>query len=234
MERIVAGIKNVMSDRAATQVLGLLDKLVTGSSWRLSESNLHVLDMSSQFEALLEWLGSSTLNPAQFLKGMPPSFAVPLWEETKSVHKTNCLPESIFGLADYLFRLAPNMTMLTWEALVLLIKNKTFQWFESLTDSERAEHFATAKLHAPMLHALYLERKATLLRKDIEKLQGAREEAQRRREHALKTQSVLSKKVMVLAIWTNEHEVELGLSLLETASKKKKALETAQISKKCA
>jgi hypothetical protein len=270
---------------AQLKVLGLLDKCVTGPLWRLSESDIHILDMADQFSALLTWLGANILDPSAFLRGEPPAFSAAalrmgadscldalvvdsnevmdehllsiakptllvcqryfqitvkdflnegkfsvansgeIRQETNSVLKTNRIPESVFGLADWLFGRAPNMTMLTREALVLMIKNKTFAWFDQLSENGRTIHLRLATQQAAVLRVQYLQRKATMLAERQEKLKEAKEEGRRKRMRAVCIRSDLTKQVTVHGLWTNEIEVDSGLAKLSHTAKTK-ALKT--------
>uniref|UniRef100_A0A914UPI9 Uncharacterized protein n=1 Tax=Plectus sambesii TaxID=2011161 RepID=A0A914UPI9_9BILA len=149
----------------------------------------------------------------------------PLRNVTKSVLKTNRIPESVFGLTDYLFRRAPNMTMLTREALVLLLKNKTFAWFDTLSLEEKTTQLKLAKERGPALCSLYLQRKKALTEERKERLRKAKEETVRQRMSAVVVRSNLTNQVAVYGLWTNELEVDMGLAKLSKPSEKLRALE---------
>jgi hypothetical protein len=166
------------------------------------------------------------LTVKEFLSGgrFSEELSGPLREETKSVLKTNRLPESVFGLADWLFGRAPNMTMLTREALVLVIKNKTFAWFDSLTAEEKVKEFQLAKVRAKALRVMFLQRKAAMAEERCVRLKNAKEEAVRQRMLAVTVLSDLTKQVTKYGLWTNEIEVDVALNVLPTRTAKVKAL----------
>jgi hypothetical protein len=123
-----------------------------------------------------------------------------LREQTTSVLKTNTFPESVFGLTDMLFTRAPNMTMLTRESLVLMIKNKTFDWYDSLSASKKCAVFSAAKLRAPDLRSLYLQQRLTLIEERKKKLLDAKEDAHQRQMQTVKTLSLLTKQVTLYGL----------------------------------
>uniref|UniRef100_A0A914UN06 Uncharacterized protein n=1 Tax=Plectus sambesii TaxID=2011161 RepID=A0A914UN06_9BILA len=73
----------------------------------------HVLQSAKRY---FELSISEFINSGKYSEGVASDT---LRKETVSVLKSNRLPESVFGLTDWLFTHAPNMTMLTRETLVM-------------------------------------------------------------------------------------------------------------------
>jgi len=51
------------------RALGLIDKFITGPLWKILESSLHILDTSTYFTKLLEFLAESGEDASEFLTG---------------------------------------------------------------------------------------------------------------------------------------------------------------------
>jgi hypothetical protein len=160
----LAGVRPSFSDVAlSTSADSCLDCLVAESE---EEVGHHLPIIAAQ--VLLTSLRFFKLNVKDFLTGGRFSENVAthsLREETRSVLKTNRLPESVFGFTDWLFARAPNMSMLTREALVLVCKNKTFDWFDELSTKEQSNQWKLAKNRCLGLRLRYLQRKSTVLAK---------------------------------------------------------------------
>ena len=54
---------------AGCRALGLIDKLVTGPLWRILESDIHILDVSSEYTQLLQFFTECSNDASQFLTG---------------------------------------------------------------------------------------------------------------------------------------------------------------------
>lgn len=59
---------------AEAKVLALFGRLVTGPLWRLLESKIHILDMSSKYVQLLKWLHDAAEDPSNFLSASSAPF----------------------------------------------------------------------------------------------------------------------------------------------------------------
>ena len=68
-------LKSVLDDAnnelyiSGCRALGLIDKFITGPLWKLLESNLHILDMSTHFTKLLEFVTECAEDATEFLTG---------------------------------------------------------------------------------------------------------------------------------------------------------------------
>ena len=68
-------LKSVLDDPnnelyiSGCQALGLIDKFITGPLWKQLESNLHILDMSTHFTKLLEFVKECAEDATEFLTG---------------------------------------------------------------------------------------------------------------------------------------------------------------------
>lgn len=68
-----------------------------------------------------------------------------IWEESQSTVKHNKLQEFFFGQLDFLLRFKPNATTLCNEAFLIFAHNKTNNWLEDLSDTERDSLLEEAK-----------------------------------------------------------------------------------------
>uniref|UniRef100_A0A914V4C0 Uncharacterized protein n=1 Tax=Plectus sambesii TaxID=2011161 RepID=A0A914V4C0_9BILA len=109
--------------------------------------------------------------------------------------------------------------MLTRETLVMVIKNKTYQWLDKLSPSARLAQLTAAKERAPALRSLYLQRKSALIEERKSKLLEAKEDTTRRQMQAVRTLSTLTTQMAVYGLWTNEIELDLGLTPLSDSEK---------------
>ena len=68
-------LKSVLDDAnndlyiSGCRALGLIDKFITGPLWKILESSLHNLDMSTHFTKLLEFLTECAEDATEFLTG---------------------------------------------------------------------------------------------------------------------------------------------------------------------
>lgn len=60
-----------------------------------------------------------------------------LYHETRSVPKTNVIPERDFAVLDRLLSQKPNVSYIALESLLLFSHNKTSAWLDSKTPQER-------------------------------------------------------------------------------------------------
>ena len=60
---------------AGGKALGLIDKLITGPLWRVMESDLHILDMSTYYTRLLQFLVNSSQDATEFFTGEAAPFS---------------------------------------------------------------------------------------------------------------------------------------------------------------
>jgi len=58
-------------------------------------------------------------------------------EKVRNAPKTSSYAESVFGQLDHLLRTKPNMTTLAAEASIMFLNNKTADWLDSQTESNK-------------------------------------------------------------------------------------------------
>ncbi|CAC5358011.1 unnamed protein product [Mytilus coruscus] len=72
---------------ACCKVLGLISKLITAPLWRLIESNMHVLDMNTNYLSLLTYLDRMSKDSTDFITGEEFPFPRELVEKDKMLEK---------------------------------------------------------------------------------------------------------------------------------------------------
>ena len=97
-------------------------------------------------------------------------------QETKSVPKSNVVPERDFAMLDRLMTQKPNATYIALESLLLYSHNKTATWLENKTIEEKKRHLHAACTLTSVHRANFrkrredieLKRKEDLLQKERE------------------------------------------------------------------
>ena len=134
---------------AGCKALGLIDKLITGPLWRVMESDLHILDMSTYYTRLLQFLVNSSQDATEFLTGEAVPFpGVPIKKDevwaalvTPSPldHIVQQLLQAVFKSVELLVRrmLADHLPGGTWEEADELTREQTKLVKKTNTVSER-------------------------------------------------------------------------------------------------
>ena len=147
-----------------------------------------------------------------------------LTEETKSVPTTNTISERDFAQLDRLLREKPNATILSLEAMILFCNNKTAEWLNSKTATERGELLRKARSCMSDLKHRYQVRKKQLLEDRVKSLQAKQAALLHLQEKKLREKENLMQAVMVYGLWQTEQQVKDGLTKLKTKSSKLEAL----------
>ena len=85
-----------------------------------------------------------------------------LVEQTKSVLTTNTISERDYAKLDLLLHEKPNATTLSLEALILFSNNKTANWLQEKSPTEREALLQKARVCANDFRKLYRARKLVL------------------------------------------------------------------------
>ena len=131
---------------------------------------------------------------------------------TASVLKSNRMPESVFGLADWLFRKGPNMSMIHREALVLLMKNKPLAWLDKLAPAEWQSVMTNARIRGKEFNKELHHRQMALAEQPRDKLEKARAEQQQKAMRGVKIRSALVSSIYKYGFWTNAFEMESSIA----------------------
>lgn len=147
-----------------------------------------------------------------------------MFDEAKSVPKTNVTPERDFAVLDRLLSQKPNATFIALESLLLFSHNKTSTWLYSKTPQERERLLQAARTMTSVHRANFQKRRVEIERRRREEQEKRERERLKREKHAIEEKEDLTKEISRIGLWTSETEVSNGLDALRTASAKKDAL----------
>ena len=97
-------------------------------------------------------------------------------EQAANVPATNMASERDFGVFDLLSHLKPAARLISHEALVMWIKNKTIAWLNSLSPEEKEKCMADARANTGAILDRYKERKEKIFQQRKERLLENREQ----------------------------------------------------------
>ena len=154
-------------------------------------------------------------------------------EETKSVGVSNIVSERDFAQLDHLIRQKPSATILSLEAHILFVNNKTSAWLRQKTAAEREELLSVARSLAPSHRRQFRERLSQLRKQREEALQKKQLEAERKAKRLLQEKEKLTAEIVQHGLWQTREEVECSVARISGEGKKKEAIKSQLRFRKC-
>ena len=146
--------------------------------------------------------------------------------ETESVPKTNTICERDFALLDRFIRERPNSSTIAIESLVLFSNNRTRQWLESKSESEKAKLFQAGRKLAPKFRRKYQKRREEIRKYRAKQLLEREKEKQLKEKKEEKKRKELIDEIMIIGLWQTIEEVEKEVKQTKSAKQKEKKLKT--------
>jgi hypothetical protein len=150
-----------------------------------------------------------------------------LWNEMKSAQKSNICSESAFGMADWLFKTKPNMSMIRRQSLLVTIKNNTMTWLSTLTESVQLELIEKCRKKGPNAMEEFQRKVAELNAQKVQKLAIAKQQLMQKEALKLKQKLKWNQKMQEIGgPWLVEVDIDHNLAKYSTEKEKIEVLTT--------
>lgn len=145
-------------------------------------------------------------------------------KESLSTLKHNKLPEFLFGQLDYIVRCRPNASILANEALILYSFNKTSNWLNGLSETERDKVLKDSMEQRRVLYEKFSERKKEIQQIQKKKLEEKERIIKEKEQRALARKEKLTSEICYYRLWQSLEDIDKFLSEISTEKEKKTAL----------
>lgn len=145
-------------------------------------------------------------------------------KESLSTLKHNKLPEFLFGQLDYIVRCRPNASILANEALILYSFNKTSNWLNGLSETERDTVLKDSMEQRRVLYEKFSERKKEIQQIQKKKIEEKERILKEKEQRALERKEKLTSEICYYRLWQSLEDIDKFLSEISTEKEKKTAL----------
>lgn len=145
-------------------------------------------------------------------------------KESLSTLKHNKLPEFLFGQLDYIVRCRPNASILANEALILYSFNKTSNWLNGLSETERDTVLKDSMEQRRVLYEKFSERKKEIQQTKKKKYEEKERIIKEKEQCALERKEKLTSDICYYRLWQSLEDIDKFLSEISTEKEKKTAL----------
>ena len=143
---------------------------------------------------------------------------------TVSVKKTNTISERDFAQLDRLIREKPHSTMLSLEAHILFSNNKTSEWLHNKSKKELKTLTESAQKVCPEHKRKFKEHMANIAAHRQEMQMQRERDKQAAEQRLLQEKERITTEIIDHGLWLTAADVDDGLALLKSETKKTEAL----------
>ena len=149
-----------------------------------------------------------------------------LQTQTSNVPTTNTVSERDFSVLDLLMRTKPNATVLAQEALTMWANNKTSEWLQNRSSTEKSDLLKEARENATKLKEKFETRKYEIKEKKMEMLRKKQENEENSKLKKTTKKVNYSNKMSETCgkVWSTESEVDVELSKILNEKEKRNSV----------
>ncbi len=146
--------------------------------------------------------------------------------KTTSVPTTNTISERDFAKFDRLLREKPHASTLALEAHILFTNNKTSQWFDQKSETEKAKMMEEARKNASRYRKTYQQRVAQIEEESCRRQQEKEKKNQEAERKLVQTKEKITSEIINYGLWQSLSQVDHSLEGLKSETQKRAALKT--------
>ena len=144
--------------------------------------------------------------------------------ESKTVVKTNVMPERDFGMLDRLIMEKPRSTTLVLEGIIMFNKNKTGAWRDKLPQEKRALVMQMVRQSKDQQRKVFATRQLAIRQRRNEKMEKQAEEEEKKAQKIRVKKQMLMDEIEKVGLWKTEQQVKENVKKLVDESEKVRAL----------